>query len=309
MRSLPRITLGDFEGGLRGYGFADVHQGPMAIEGFDRFAATGANNARTAILAKWDGQQFVLPQQQLDLLRRNASEFQSRRAYMTIVLCLPEQEHVLLWTGIPGAFDSIVRIWRTVARLFRGRTVISGFDLLNEPKLSGPGQDVPYWHLMQTLEEEVRAVDARRICITSTWPGGVCQTNPEWGEWIKHIPGTVLTAHNYSPFEFTHRNYFDWTTPGKEYDPYMHTTLQAQHTSLLWLRDHHVRTRQPVWIGEASAQQDKPGGTEWAQHAIEMFDAFRFSWSWHYFIGWPAWHPNNATLIAHRRSFVQLKRR
>jgi uncharacterized protein YeaO (DUF488 family) len=308
VRSLPRITLGDFEGGLRGFGFADVH-GPeqMALEGFDRFAATGANHARCAILARWDGLKFVLPPQQLAALQRNATEFQRRRAYMTVVLCIPEPEHILLWHSVPWAITSVIEIWRAVARLFRGRTVIAGFDLLNEPKLTGPRQDQPYWSLMNTLVKEVRSIDPQRICITSTWPGGVCQTNPEWGQWIEHIPGTVLTAHNYSPFEFTHQDLMDWTTPGKQYDPYMHTTLQAQHTSLLWLRDHHLKTGQPIWIGECSARQDRPGGTEWARHAVEMYDAFRFSWSWHYFIGPAVWHPADNTLAVLQRSFAKVR--
>ncbi len=305
MRSLPRITLGDFEGGLRGFGFADVHgPEPMSIAGFDRYAATGANNARCAVLARWDGDRFVLPQQQVERLWRNATELQRRKSYMTIVLCIPEPEHIHMWRGDGNALESVAGIWRYLARDFRGRTVIAGFDLLNEPKLTGPGQDVPYWAMMRRLVADVREVDPRRICITSTWPGGLCQTNPEWGEWAVYLPGTVLTAHLYAPFEFTHQGgMIDWVGEGRQYDPYDFTVEQAQHKALLWLRNHSLQTRQPVWIGEGSARQDRLGGTEWALHYTQLLEAFNMSGSWHYFIGDPRWHPNDQTLAVLKRWF------
>lgn len=297
MRSLPRVTLDHFRGALRGFGFADVH-GPeaMSLAGFDLYYATGANNARCAVLARWDGQRFVLPLVQIDRLRRNATELQRRRSYMTIVLCIDEGEHIHLWRGDPGAVDSVIEIWRTLTRVFRGRTVVAGFDLLNEPKLTGPGQDGPYWAFMRALVDAVDAIDPLRICITSTWPGGLCQTNPEWGEWAVHIPGTVLTAHNYALFEFTHQGLVDWVGAGKQYDPYDFTVEQALHKAFLWLHAHSLRTGQPVWIGEGSARQDRPGATEWTRHYVQMLRGFRMSGSFHYFIGDPVWQPTDATM-------------
>lgn len=296
MRSLKRITLDDFRGRLRGFGFGDIHAGPMSVEAYDILAATGANNVRTAFVPAWDGQAFVLPAQQLATLQAMLPQLQARKIYATLLMALPEAEHIRIWTD-KNAMLSLVAIWRMLAKSLRGRTVVAGFDLLNEPKMTNANNAQAYWDgFVKHAVSAVAAEDPLRIPIVSTWPGGVCMTNPEWGEWLRFIPGCVLTAHNYSPFEFTHQGYMDWTTPGLQYDPYMHTTLQAQQTAMLWLRDFSLKTGMPIWIGESSCQQDKPGGAEYALHFTQLCEAYRFSGSWHYFLGWPAWHPNEAAL-------------
>lgn len=305
MRSLKRVTLDSFRGGLRGFGFADAYAGRMAQEGYDRFAATGANCARTAIVPELTKRGYVLPPEQLAELRYVVNELQARRAYTIPLMALrTEDEHAMVWDDHVTR-ESLIDIWCQVARIFRGRTAIAGFDLFNEPKMFRADQSRAYWDgFVEPCVRRIREIDPQRICITSTWPHGLCLTNPEWGEWIRHVPGTVLTAHLYAPFEYTHADMTEWSTPGKPWDPVLHTVLQEQARALLWLRDHALKSGQPVWIGEASTLQDRPGADEWALHFTQLMSAYNFSASWHYFIGWPGWHPNDNTL-AHLQAWFK----
>lgn len=290
------LTEADFrQGRLRGFGFGDVHgPGRMAEEGFDRLAATGANCVRAAFVPTWDGRRYVMPRVQLARLDWTAHRLRERGVYLIPALAIPEDDHVRLW-NVKGAAASLVDVLVSLARHFRGRSEVAGIDLLNEPKLFLASDQEAYWRrVVFPGVQAVQAVDSARVCIVQTWPGGRVDSVPEWGDFWRDVPGTVMSAHLYSPFEYTHRGLMPWTTPGIPFD--MRTTLQAQHAGLLYLRNEALRFNKAVWIGEMSTRQDDPAGLEWTRHALQLIEGFQFSASWHYFIGPPEWHPSDDTL-------------
>jgi hypothetical protein len=305
VKTLPRVTREHFRRGLRGFGFGDVHQGRKALEGFDAVAATGANCVRTFLSPAWDGTRYVLPAQQLADLSWYATECQRRQMYCVPALLVPQEDHARLFASL-AAQQSVADIWGGLAKRYRGRLVFAGFDLLNEPKYNDATRADAYWSgIVARCVEVIDQADPQRVVIAETWPGGRVDSRPEWGEFWRPQPGNVvMSAHLYSPFPYTHADIDEWSTPGQAFDPV--ETLAQMHRELLYLRNEAQRHDVPVWIGELSTLQDRPGASAWARHAVELMDGFGFSWSWHQFFGWPGWHPNDDTLAVLREG---LKRR
>jgi hypothetical protein len=295
MKSLKRCTLDFFKGGLRGFGFGDVyHSRVMVQEGFDRLKQTGANCVRVGFQPVLTKQGYILPQQQVEFLKETVVELQKRRIYcIPVMFTAKEIEHNSIW-NTEEIRQSIIDLWLQITRIFRNRTVIAGFDLFNEPTRFAEGNDKTYWNLLiKPLVEAINKVDSKRICIVSTFPHGLTDSKEEWGQLIEYIPNTVLTAHLYSPIHYTHADMAEWSSPGKTWSL---DVLADQANSLLKLRQHSLKTGQPIWIGEASTLQDREGASDWALHFTQLMQAYNFSGSWHYYIGWPGWHPNDEAL-------------
>jgi hypothetical protein len=303
---VKRTTADTFRGGLRGFGFGDVYQGRKELEGFDAVAATGANCLRTFLAPAWDGTRYVLPPQQIADLSRYATECQRRQMYCVPAMLIPEADHARLFASAV-AQQSLADIWGNLGKRFRGRVVFAGFDLLNEPKYNDISQAGAYWDgIVARCVDAIDLADPLRVVIAETWPGARVDSRPEWGEfWRPQPPHVVMSAHLYSPYHYTHAGMAEWSSPGQPFDPV--ETLAQMHRTLLYLlgvaREHNT----PVWMGEFSTLQDKPGAAAWARHAVELMEGFGISWSWHEFFAWPGWHPNANTLEVLKRLILKAR--
>ncbi|MBR4617598.1 MAG: cellulase family glycosylhydrolase, partial [Kiritimatiellae bacterium] len=182
-----------------------------------------------------------------------------------------------------------IDMWRQIARRFKGREGIYGYDLINEPchkRMAAPGFD--YWNLQRKAAEAVRAEDPETpVVVTSNeWggPGGFATLKP------LPIENVIYQVHMYEPFEFTHQRVLG-TRPW---------TAEWPNTEKGWGREFLTKALAPVrafqekygakiYVGEFSAVCWAPGAEKYLEDAISVFEEYGWDWTYHAFREWPGW--------------------
>ena len=191
-----------------------------------------------------------------------------------------------------SAQEKFVADWQRMARRYRDRQVIWGYDLANEPVEEEVGEGCEDWQALATrTARAVRAIDSTHAIIVEPTPWG----GPEALENLEPIPvaGIVYSVHMYVPHAFTHQGVFSnrvgITYPGmidgKFWDKAaLRRTLQPVRD---WQRDYGVQ----IYLGEFSAIRWAPGESScnYLRDCIELFEEFGWDWSYHAFREWDGW--------------------
>jgi hypothetical protein len=151
------------------------------------------------------------------------------------------------------------RVWREVARRYRNRPEVAGFDLLNEP-MGAP--DVKTLYAVQTrLYRAVRGEDARHVIIIEDGYTGLDHMPAPAGAGWKNV---MASAHHYA---FNSKSQDDQLKAGRDHVDY--------------LRRHQQRLRCPLYLGEFNQE---PHGTSQSIGAFTNdLNAGGFSWAiWTY---------------------------
>ena len=192
----------------------------------------------------------------------------------------------------PQAQAKFVEVWQKMASRYKGRRVIWGFDLVNEPDDSMVGEDCLDWNnLADKTARAIRAIDPERTLIIepNQWGGaqGFAAFEP------LDLAGIVYSFHFYQPMLFTHQgihgNPAGVTYPG----------LIGQER---WDRDALERAMQPaiefarkyrvhMYVGEFSAIRTAPGDSaaKYLADVIGIFERHGFDWSYHAYREWQGW--------------------
>jgi hypothetical protein len=198
-----------------------------------------------------------------------------------------------------------VETWRRLAREFKGRPEIIGYDLLNEPSIlaDAPAGSPGDWNfLVKRLIKVIRSEDpdtpivieppvvmraGRRVHDRIS---GLAYLSLDWGD-----ARVVYSPHVYEPHDYTHQGLknrpFGLTYPGygtKERGPGGTwrdvTWSRAELERVLapaadFARDH----RAVIFIGEFSANRLAPGGDRYVRDLLSLFEQYGFSWAYHSF--------------------------
>lgn len=191
------------------------------------------------------------------------------------------------------AQDKFVADWGRMARRYRDSRVIWGYDLANEPVEEEVAEGCDHWQVLATrAARAVRASDARHAIIVEPTPWG----GPEALENLEPIPvpGVVYSVHMYVPHQFTHQGVHSSAAPavaypgtiaGKAWDKAaLRRVLQPVRD---WQRDYGVQ----IYLGEFSAIRWAPDDSayRYLRDCIELFEEFRWDWSYHAFREWSGW--------------------
>ena len=185
--------------------------------------------------------------------------------------------------------NHFVETWRRIARRFRGRKGIYGYDLINEPsqrRETMPGLD--YWSLQLRAAEAVRSEDPLTpIVIESN-----CWDSPTTFAYLSPVTLTniIYQAHMYAPSDFTHQRVLStrqWTVayPNAEkgWDgKFMRDVMKP-------VREFQLRHKARIYIGEFSAVAWAQGAEAYLRDCIDMFEEYGWDWSYHAFREWPGW--------------------
>jgi hypothetical protein len=151
------------------------------------------------------------------------------------------------------------RVWREVARRYRDRPEVAGYDLLNEP-MGAP--DVKALYAAQTrLYRAIRDVDARHVILIEDGYTGLDHMPAPAGAGWKNV---MASPHHYA---FNSKSEEDQLKGGRGHVDY--------------LRRHQQRLRCPLYVGEFNQE---PHGTPQSMAAFtKELDAGGFSWAiWTY---------------------------
>jgi len=192
----------------------------------------------------------------------------------------------------PQAQAKFIEVWKRMTSRYKGRQIIWGFDLVNEPDDSMLAENCLDWNtLADKTARAIRAIDAERTLIIepNQWGGAQGFTSFE----PLDLPGIVYSFHFYQPMQFTHQgihqNPAGATYPGligdKRWDKAAleHAMLPA----LEFARKYRVH----MYVGEFSAIRTAPGDSaaKYLADVIDIFEQHGFDWSYHAYREWQGW--------------------
>ena len=297
------LTADDFRASRqRGVGFGSFGSGKRSEADQESLLGLGAGHVRMFIEAERVGQTeaYRIADKQLWALDAAAASLERRGVYLVLVASFGADARADLWRS-SRLQASAVAIWRQLAERLRGRAVVAGFDIVNEPVPPGltyaMRQD-RWLDLAARIIEAVQAVDPRRVLIIESAPDA---TGPSF-ENLRPLPfqGLVYSLHSYGPFEFTHQAVMAEFTQARRY-PEIGSDGRSSELLLAETLEPAARfTRRydvPVYVGEFSAPRWAPDGSaaRYIADSIASFNRHGWSWCYHEYRAWHGWDPEMAS--------------
>ena len=182
--------------------------------------------------------------------------------------------------------DAFVEVWRTIAWRFKGRRMIYGYDLVNEPKQSDRAT-CDYWNTQRRAAEAIREIDRDATIVMESngydSASGYTYLSP------LAMDNVIYQVHMYEPFAFTHQGIH------KGFGP-----MTYPDEAKGWNRDYMVKRLAPVlefqkkhgariYVGEFSAVAWADGAEKYIADLISIFNEYGWDWTYHAFRESPCW--------------------
>ncbi|MHB1158220.1 MAG: glycoside hydrolase family 5 protein [Phycisphaerales bacterium] len=194
----------------------------------------------------------------------------------------------------PRYAEQVVGLWEKIARRYKGRREIWGFELMNESSLRlAPATGCPdYQSLMESVVRAVRRIDGERTLIV--------QPEEWWGvrafERLRpiHDAHVVYAVHFYSPFALTHQGVSQRRGLNIRYPGWINGVWWDKRTlaqALQPARDFQQAHNVPMFVSEFSCIRWAPDGSavRWLRDAIDIFEDYQWDWMYHSALGWDGW--------------------
>lgn len=208
----------------------------------------------------------------------------------------------------PDAQATFIRAWQKIATRYKGRSIIWGFDLMNEPVETELSPECDDWQtLALKAARAVHAIDADRTIIVEPGPWGAAAGFSLFQPLDE--PNIVYSFHMYEPHQFTHQNvHTKGTAPipypgiidGRQWDK---VTLE---TAMKPAIDFASRYRVHMYVGEFSAIRWAPGDSSanYLADVTDILEEHGWDWTYHAYREWAGWsvehegQPNATTRAA-----------
>lgn len=227
--------------------------------------------------------------------------------YLVITLEVhPDQAECDLWgtsAEAVGRRNGLKAIWQQIAARYKDKTIVAGYDLINEPRLNFNVAEYLRWQ--GEMVEAIRVVDPNHVIAIE------CLKNQMyWMMLPLPYPNLIYSPHGYSPLIITHQGidaYQGITDPkGRVMYP-GDTTFKADYfpNSSYWKSPMNFGKtfNVPIWVGEFScvnwAPRNSAGewvSTRWVDDCIKFMESVGWSWSyhaWREFEGWDSEIPSS----------------
>ncbi len=275
----------------------------MTVDDFDTLQSWGATLIRYQMGRNWNAQKVTPDLGEYDSwLDSRLDHFDSFvlpeavKRGMKVVLDMHEapgmKNEFNEWNMLhdPAVARHFVETWRRIAKRFKGRKGIYGYDLVNEPLQTAeaaPGCD--FWTLQKRAAEAIREVDQDIPVIVecngmdSPWAFG-CFSPLE-------LTNIVYQVHMYLPLAYTHQGVM-WKQ-GESYRAYPDESRgwnkEYLRAGLRPVREFQLRHGAKIYCGEFSAVAWAPGAGEYLRDCIDIFEEWGWDWSYHAFREWEGW--------------------
>ncbi len=182
--------------------------------------------------------------------------------------------------------------WERMAKRYRDKPVIWGYDLVNEPVEGTVAEGLLDWQALATeTARRIRALDPKHAIIVEPAPWG----GPAALENLDPIlvSNVVYSVHMYEPMRFTHQGLYG-NAPGVSYPgPIQGRTWdkprlrQALQPALEFQKTFGVS----IYIGEFSAIRWAPDDSacRYLKDIIDIFEENDWDWAYHAFREWNGW--------------------
>lgn len=190
-----------------------------------------------------------------------------------------------------------LRKWRVIARRFKGRTEIYGYDIANElDDREKPPTRIRLRDFMTLAAAAIREEDSDVTLVVQNIasPGGFESPNAFGFETATPLPfdNVVYSPHIYQPMAFTHQGIH------KKAGEYEHVEYPGVFTvggktktankdyireRLRGVREFQLKYGARIWVGEFSAAAWTKGGAEWLKDASDLFEEYGWDYCYHSF--------------------------
>lgn len=284
--------------GLRGVGIGSLRFGDRNAVDHDAVRALGASHVRVFVEALREGasNDFVVSPDQLAALDSMAANLQARGVYMVLAAGFGQDARGEMFRNAKLQ-ASAIRVWRDLTMRLKGRNVVAGFDIVNEPVPDGLTyalRQARWLDFAALMVDAVRSVDPGRVVIIESAP----DATGESFESLRPLPfpNLVYSLHSYAPFEFTHQTVmpdFPQLRTYPETGPGGRSSALVLADSLAPVLRFARRHDAPIYVGEFSAPRWAPSesAARYVAESIALFNRHGWSWSYHEFRAWHGWDP------------------
>ena len=275
----------------------------MTIDDFDTLQSWGVTLIRYQMGRNWYAQKVTTDLDEYDRwLDTKLDHFysfvlpQAVKRGMKVVLDMHEapgkKNEFNEWNMLhdPAVARHFVETWRRIAKRFKGRKGIYGYDLVNEPmQASEAAPECDFWTLQKRAAEAIREIDRDMPIIVecngqdSPWAYG-CFSPLD-------MTNIIYQVHMYLPLAYTHQGVM-W----KQGDTYRAYPDEAKgwnkeylRAGLRPVREFQLRHGAKIYCGEFSAVVWAPGAGEYLRDCIDIFEEYGWDWCYHAFREWEGW--------------------
>ena len=182
--------------------------------------------------------------------------------------------------------DAFVEVWRTIARRFKGRPMIYGYDLVNEPKQSDRAL-CDYWNTQRRAAEAIREIDPDATIVVEAngyaAAGSFSYLSP------LAMDNVVYEVHMYEPFAFTHQGIHKGFGPTKYPDEEKGWNRAYLARRLAPVVEFQKKHGARILVGEFSAVAWADGAETYIADLISLFSDYDWDWTYHAFRESPCW--------------------
>ena len=275
----------------------------MTIDDFDTLQSWGATLIRYQMGRNWNAQKVTTDLDEYDRwLNTKLDHFdsfvlpQAVKRGMKVVLDMHEapgkKNEFNEWNMLhdPAVARHFVETWRRIAKRFKGREGIYGYDLVNEPmQASEAAPECDFWTLQKRAAEAIRDIDPDVPIIVecngqdSPWAFG-CFSPFD-------MTNIIYQVHMYLPLAYTHQGVM-WKQ-GDTYRSYPDESKgwnkEYLRAGLRPVREFQLRHGAKIYCGEFSAVAWAPGAGEYLRDCIDIFEEYGWDWCYHAFREWGGW--------------------
>jgi endoglucanase len=217
--------------------------------------------------------------------------------YLIVTLqVFPEQAACDLWGETADAIgrrNGLKAIWQQLAARYKDKTIVAGYDLINEPRTNFNYAEYLRWQ--SDMIEAIRVIDPNHVIALE------CLRNNMYAMMLP-LPydNIIYSPHSYSPLTITHQGITTYlamaNTDVRRGYPDSATDINSLSSALSDVRTFSQRFHAPVWIGELSCVNWSPRNsqgewtsTRWIDDDISIIEAEGWAWTYHAWREFQAW--------------------
>ncbi len=184
--------------------------------------------------------------------------------------------------------DAFLEAWRRLAQAVKGHPALYGYDLINEPK-HHPGAPIDYLVLQYEAAKVVRAIDPETPLIIEAND----MASPQEFSYLHVLPlkDVIYQVHMYKPGSYTHQGVrkrpLTGRYPGKINNA--EWNKESLREALRPVREFQLKYGAKIYVGEFSAIRWAPGGAQYLEDCLSLFEEYGWDWSYHAFREWSGW--------------------
>lgn len=189
----------------------------------------------------------------------------------------------------PDYARHFIENWRTIARRFKCREGVCGYDIINEPNqtyVAAPGFD--YWEVQVKAAEAIRAIDPKTPIIVESnhWDSPSAFSDLP----VLKLKDVIYQVHCYVPSEFTHQGVGGHKyAPCKWPDEKKGWNVEYIRKALEPVRDFERRHGARIYVGEFSAIAWAEGADRYLEDCMSVFNDYGWDWSYHAYGEYQGW--------------------